>query len=129
MIHSELDSEKYRSALAAMLCHDFSLATRHVFIHTNASNEHSPTGLLKMALKNHWNEALKNKSCVSLRKTVILRKTKLSLNNNPCEKAKGEFFYFSIMKMILAKFLNSLDFFVTFLFQDKKVKYNYKNEN
>jgi hypothetical protein len=34
-----------------------------------------PTGLLKMALKNHWNVALKNKSCVSLRKTNWQSKT------------------------------------------------------
>ena len=53
-------------------------------------------------------------------------KIKLSLNENPCDKAKGEFFYFSIMKLILAKFLNSLEFFCYFFVSRQKSKIQLK---
>jgi hypothetical protein len=47
-----------------------------------------PTGLLKMALKNHWNGALKNKSCVSLQKYRISAKPQNEPNQKSGRKRK-----------------------------------------
>jgi hypothetical protein len=50
----------------------------------------------------------------------------MSQIKNQGENAKGEFFYFSVMKMILAKFLNSLEFFCYFFVSRQKSKMQFQ---